>query len=66
LKNEQLTSALDQTKVKLDAALSEVEQVNALRAENARQAQEIESLKARLAISESENRQTDDMIYGKL
>jgi hypothetical protein len=42
-----------------------VDDVNALRAENTQQAQEIESLKARLAGAESKNRQTDDMIFGK-
>ena len=39
--------------------------VNALRAENARRAQEIESLKTRLAAAEAKNRRADDMIYGK-
>jgi hypothetical protein len=39
--------------------------VNALRAENAQQAQEIESLKAHLAAAEAKNRRTDDMIYGE-
>ena len=40
--------------------------MNALRAENARQTQEIESLKARLAAAEAKNRRTDEMIDGKL
>jgi hypothetical protein len=35
---------------------------NALRAENARQAQEIESLKAQLATAEAKNRQMNEMI----
>ena len=43
-----------------------VSNVNALRAKNARQAQEIESLKTHLAAAEAKNRRTDDMIYGKL
>ena len=47
-------------------ASQHVGNVNALRAENARQAQEIESLKTRLTAAEAKNRQTDDMIYGKL
>ena len=42
-----------------------VDVVNVLRAENSRRALEIESLKARLAVVESMNWQTNDMIFGK-
>jgi hypothetical protein len=42
-----------------------VDGINALMAENARQAQEIESLKARLAAADAKNRQSDEMMFGK-
>lgn len=41
-----------------------MDDVNALRAKNAQQAQEVEGLKDRLAAAESKNRQTDDLIFG--
>ena len=39
--------------------------VNVLRAENARQAQEVESLKSHLVAAEAKNRRMDDIIYGE-
>ena len=42
------------------------EDSNLLNAENARHAQEIETLKARLAAAEAKNQQTSDAVFGNL
>ena len=53
---EDLAYAEAQCQANQHVVTQRVDSVNVLRAENARQAQEIESLKARLAVTESKNR----------